>query len=120
MHSTSIKNMDDRLPAQIPNNTRNLRACLICAVVLPQSGFLSHGCPNCDFLDLAHSSDAVQECTSSVFEGTIALSDPKTSWVARWQRVDKYVPGVYAVKVVGQLSEDRILEAQEAGVKYFP
>ncbi len=67
--------------------------------------FYTQGCPNCEeFLSLANSSEAVQECTSQVFEGLITMTDPKQSWVAKWQRLDGYVPGVYAVKVVGLVS----------------
>ena len=33
------------------------------------------------------------------------MADTSQSWVARWQRLDGYVPGVYAVKVVGMVSE---------------
>ncbi len=32
------------------------------------------------------------------------MADASQSWVARWQRLDGYVPGVYAVKVVGMVS----------------
>lgn len=32
------------------------------------------------------------------------MLDPAKSWVAKWQRLDGYVPGVYAVKVVGLVS----------------
>ena len=39
-----------------------------------------------------------------MYEGLITLADPSASWVARWQRLDGYVPGVYAVKVVGMVS----------------
>lgn len=46
----------------------------------------------------------MEEATSQVFEGLITLVDPKTSWVAKWQRLDGYYPGVYAVKVVGIVS----------------
>jgi transcription elongation factor SPT4 len=64
--------------------------------------FLKEGCPNCEgFLSLAHSQEAVEECTSQVYEGLIALADPSQSWVAKWQRLDGYVKGVYAVKVMG-------------------
>jgi hypothetical protein len=64
--------------------------------------FLKEGCPNCEgFLSLAHSQEAVEECTSQVYEGLIALADPAQSWVAKWQRLDGYVKGVYAVKVMG-------------------
>lgn len=67
--------------------------------------FYNQGCPNCeDYLSLAGSSDAIQECTSQIFEGLITMADPTKSWVARWQWLNSYVPGVYAVKVVGTVS----------------
>ncbi|CAF9904854.1 Transcription elongation factor SPT4 [Imshaugia aleurites] len=85
---------------------RYLRACMVCSIVQTHARFLRDGCPNCEtFLGLANSSDAVQECTSQVFEGLITLADPTTSWVARWQRLEGCVSGVYAVKVVGTVSE---------------
>lgn len=58
---------------------------------------------------MAGSSDAVNECTSSVFEGLITLADPSTSWVAKWQRLEGYVPGTYAVKVTGIVSSPGII-----------
>ena len=113
-----------------PGQQRTLRACMVCSLVqlhsvslldcllyhpyasietdlLSSSGqkFMREGCPNCDtVLGLRGNNDAVQECTSQVFEGLITLSDPNTSWVARWQRLDSYVPGTYAVKVTGSVS----------------
>ena len=82
---------------------------------------MREGCPNCeDILDLANHQDSVQECTSQVFEGLINLADPKTSWVARWQRLDKYVPGVYAVKVVGLLPEEVLAQMEDRGIRYIP
>lgn len=109
---------------------RYLRACMVCSIVQTQAvratiiqipilsmsiygadtdnllqRFLRDGCPNCEsFLGLINSTEAVQECTSQVFEGLVTLSDPSTSWVSRWQRLDGYVSGVYAVKVVGTVS----------------
>jgi len=66
---------------------------------------MREGCPNCeDVLHLQGSQDAIEECTSQVFEGLITLADPSKSWVARWQRLDGYVKGVYAVKVTGTVS----------------
>ncbi|CAD6563880.1 MAG: transcription elongation factor spt4 [Alectoria sarmentosa] len=83
--------------------------------------FLREGCPNCEsFLGLANSSDAVQECTSQVFEGLITLADPTTSWVARWQRLEGCVSGVYAVKVVGTLPDDVKQNIEDAGARYIP
>ena len=85
-----------------PSQHRQLRACMVCSIVMPSTKFRREGCPNCDeFLELAGHEDAVQECTSQVYEGLITLADPTTSWVARWQRLEGYVPGVYAVKVTG-------------------
>lgn len=82
---------------------------------------MREGCPNCDHvLGLRGSNDAIQECTSQVFEGLITLSDPTTSWVARWQRLDGYVPGTYAVKVTGTVSFfDRPDETWPAAFFFF-
>ena len=71
--------------------------------------FVRDGCPNCEpFLDLINHPDSVQECTSQVFEGLITLNEPTTSWVAKWQRLDGYVAGIYAVKVSGVVSGFRV------------
>ena len=50
------------------------------------------------------SQEAVMDCTSQVFEGMITLNAAEGSWVARWQRLEGYQAGVYAVKVVGIVS----------------
>ncbi|KAI5292054.1 Transcription elongation factor SPT4 [Ascosphaera acerosa] len=97
------------------NQQRTLRACMVCGIVqlnsssqadfprdAPVQRFIRDGCPNCEeYLGLRGNSEAVQECTSQVYEGIIALADPATSWVAKYQRLDGYVPGTYAVKVTG-------------------
>ena len=82
--------------------------------------FLREGCPNCEFLDLTGHNDSVQECTSQVYEGLITLANPSSSWVARWQRLDKYVPGIYAVKVVGNLPDEILQTMEDSGVRYVP
>ena len=53
------------------------------------------------------SDDVVQDATSAVFEGMITMANPQDSWVAKWQRVQGLVPGMYAVKVVGLVSNDK-------------
>lgn len=90
--------------------------------VQPTQRFFREGCPNCeDFLRLQGSSDAIQDCTSQVFEGLITLADPSKSWVAKWQRLDGYVRGVYATKVAGILPEDVVDSMEtEARVRYIP
>ncbi|OAL22391.1 hypothetical protein AYO20_11177 [Fonsecaea nubica] len=116
------------------------RACMVCSIVQPATvssdvdvpnpfqptdvepqDFYRNGCPNCEeILGLRNSQDAIQECTSQVFEGLIAMGDPKTSWVARWQRLTDYVPGIYAVKVVGTLPREIIDSLEDNGIKYVP
>jgi len=32
------------------------------------------------------------------------VTDPQQSWVAKWQRLQDYTPGTYAIKVVGVVS----------------
>lgn len=84
---------------------RALRACLVCSFVQPQSQFVKLGCPNCDgFLEMRGSTDTVADCTSEVFEGLVTVNDTTNSWVARWQRLTGYVPGMYAIKVNGIVS----------------
>lgn len=51
------------------------------------------------------SQDRVAECTTSNFDGMISMLRPEESWVAKWQRIEKRLPGLYAVKVVGRLPE---------------
>lgn len=84
--------------------------------------FRDEGCPNCDeFLHLAGSQDQIESCTSQVFEGLITLANPAKSWIAKWQRLDGYVSGVYAIKVSGQLPEEvRTMLEDEYRIQYIP
>jgi transcription elongation factor SPT4 len=84
--------------------TRNLRACMVCSVVQTSAQFNRAGCPNCEeFLELRGNPDSIAEATSQVFEGLITLTSPEQSWVAKWQRLQGYQAGTYAIKVVGQV-----------------
>lgn len=84
--------------------------------------FREEGCPNCEeILHLQGSSDQIDSCTSQVFEGLISLANPAKSWVAKWQRLDTYVKGVYAIKVSGQLPDDiRTTIEEEYRMPYIP
>jgi transcription elongation factor SPT4 len=94
---------------------------MLCSIILPQPEFLKNGCPNCDeFLELKDSMDQINECTSSNFNGCIALTDPEKSWVAKWMRLEGYVQGMYAVQVVGQLPEDIVDNLKASGVAFVP
>lgn len=105
-----------------PGQMRYLRACMVCSIVMTQTRFREDGCPNCEeFLHLQGSQDQIEACTSQVFEGLITLANPAKSWVAKWQRLDGYVSGVYAVKVSGQLPNDvRNMLEEEFRIQYIP
>jgi len=104
-----------------PSQQRYMRACMICSIVRTFSQFKAYGCPNCEtIIDFAGSEDTINECTSSVFEGLITVADTQRSWVARYQRIEGYVPGVYATQVEGVLPEDVLIQLENAGVRYIP
>jgi len=66
------------------------------------------------------SPDRIQSCTSTYFDGIVALIDPETSWVGRWQRTSGNVRGMYAVRVKGRVPEDVEAELESRGIKYRP
>jgi transcription elongation factor SPT4 len=104
-----------------PNQQRHMRACMVCSVVRTQQQFTTQGCPNCeDILELAGNPEQVNDCTSQVFEGLITIADTSRSWVARYQRLEGYVPGVYATQVEGILPEDVLVAVENAGINYVP
>jgi len=104
-----------------PGQMRSLRACMVCSIIQIHNKFMREGCPNCEhILGLRGNNDAIQECTSQVFEGLISIADERISWVARWQRLEGYVPGTYAVKVTGTLPPETVSSLEDAGIKYIP
>ncbi|KAI8961565.1 transcription elongation factor spt-4 [Daldinia sp. FL1419] len=103
-----------------PNQWRYARACMVCSIIMTQSHFRAEGCPNCPFLDLKGSPEAIEACTSSQYEGTASFFQPRRSWVARWQRVDTFVPGTYAIKVNGTLPEDIKQAMEDQGHVHIP
>jgi transcription elongation factor SPT4 len=106
---------------------KDLRACLLCSIVLTLREFSDSGCPNCqDLMSSAH------DGTTSNWEGSIALIDPNESWVSKWQGLTNYVPGLYAVRyrslsafhtdcrVNGTLPEEVRDELERRGIPYRP
>jgi transcription elongation factor SPT4 len=94
--------------AEIPDSEKGLRACLRCSLVKTFTQFHDSGCENCDFLGMVGEMDKVHECTTSYFAGTVALIQPIDSWVARWQRIITYIPGLYALAMQGRLPDDML------------
>lgn len=50
----------------------------------------------------------------------VSMMDSKDSWVARWQRIERFTPGVYAIQVYGRLPEDVIGDLESRGYAYKP
>ncbi|KAI1447130.1 Spt4/RpoE2 zinc finger-domain-containing protein [Annulohypoxylon stygium] len=91
----------------IPNNQwRYARACMVCSIIMTQSDFRNKGCPNCPFLDMKGSPEAIENCTSSQFNDVHLVVKPKVSWTAKWMRLKDFVPGIYAIKVNGSLPDE--------------
>lgn len=93
------------------------RACLNCSIIKSMSYFKQNGCPNCPFLMVNHDRN-VHYTTSASFRGLIALVNPRSSWVAKWQRISNYEPGTYAMTVEGVLSNSFIDKIEREGRIY--
>ena len=105
----------------LPSDKRKLRACMLCSLIKTHGQFRKDGCDNCDeILKLRGSGDRVQDCTSPTFDGMIGLLNPSRSWVARWQRTDRFVKGIYAIKVSGRLPIEVEEELEDRGIRYRP
>ncbi|KAG7194758.1 Transcription elongation factor SPT4 [Scheffersomyces spartinae] len=104
-------------------SSRTDRACMLCGIIQPFRRFVDDGCPNCEsVLHFQDNEDGqVQDCTSPSFEGLVALGeDSNKSWVARWLRIDSFVPGLYAVKVNGKLPPHFINDLTDQNISYRP
>ena len=109
-------NMSDT--ADIPDSMSGLRACLGCSLVKTFRQFTEDGCENCRFLEMDDAPQRVHECTTSYFEGVIAMVEPNGSWVGRWQQLSSFLPGMYAVQVVGELPKEDIEMCKREGLHY--
>ncbi|XP_064612731.1 LOW QUALITY PROTEIN: transcription elongation factor SPT4-like [Liolophura sinensis] len=103
----------------VPKELRNLRACLLCSLVKTFEQFEFDGCDNCEeYLHMKNNRDAVYECTSSNFDGVVAMMSPEDSWVAKWQRINRFTKGCYAISVTGRLPPGIVRELKSKGVNY--
>ena len=107
--------IDDDLSASVPAEMKGLRACIPCMLVKTFHQFYEQGCENCTFLGLQEDRERCNEVTTANFQGLVAVMDPKQSWVARWLRVAKLVPGCYAIKVDGEVDETIEQELEDNG-----
>jgi Spt4/RpoE2 zinc finger len=77
------------------------------------------------------------QCTTSDFEGAIAILEPSGFWVAKWQRIGRaftswsifqhhsltwkagqFEPGMYAIEMLGELPEDAIEHCENFELEY--
>ncbi len=94
---------------------------MLCGMLKTANLFKRDGCDNCEqVLQLRTSMKRVMDCTSATFDGFVAMMQPNASWVAKWQRTDKFTKGLYAIRVAGSLPEDIVDELQAAGIHYRP
>ncbi|KAF7285502.1 transcription elongation factor subunit spt4 [Rhynchophorus ferrugineus] len=105
----------------IPKDLRGLRACLVCSLIKSLDQFEVEGCDNCEeFLRMKSDKDKVFDCTSTNFDGMIAMMSPEDSWVAKWQRINRFCKGVYAISVSGRLPPGIVREMKSRGIVYRP
>lgn len=72
-------------------------------------------------LKFAESEESLaSNCTSNSYEGLVAVGDTENSWVAKWLRINGFVPGLYAVKVNGRLPPDVVQDLYSYGIHYRP
>ncbi|XP_067113450.1 transcription elongation factor SPT4 isoform X2 [Osmerus mordax] len=92
----------------VPKDLRHQRACLLCSLVKTIDQFEYDGCDNCEsYLQMKGNREMVYECTSSSFDGVIAMMSPEDSWVAKWQRI-----------ITGRLPPGVVRELKSRGVIY--
>ena len=73
---------------------------------------------DCPFLEMEDDPEKSNACTTAFFEGQAAVMDPRESWVAKWLRVDNYLPGVYAITVTGQFEREVEEELENRGCRW--
>ena len=72
------------------------------------------------YIEMQNDREVVHDFTSPNFDGMVAIMEPKNSWVARWQDVQNFVPGCYALRVRGTLPSQWATLLEDEGFKYEP
>mmetsp|Transcript_3398 Transcript_3398/g.8615 ORF Transcript_3398/g.8615 Transcript_3398/m.8615 type:complete len:104 (-) Transcript_3398:51-362(-) len=89
---------DDAKRAVVPKDVKQLRACLMCHLVKHVKQFEKEGCDNCKD---RFERENVDDFASVNFTGVAAIMQPEQSWVGKWLKKQKLVPGCYALEVIG-------------------
>ncbi|KAI6112889.1 transcription initiation protein spt4 [Pisolithus sp. B1] len=77
------------------------------------------GCKNCEeIMQVRGSTDRISVCTTTYFDGIIAVIDPESSWVARWQRMSEFLVLHLAWSPSQRVPEGIEVELKSRGIKY--
>lgn len=109
---------EDELLPVVPLGDKKLRACMVTGLVKTEDQFLREGNDNVQCLNMIGDREIVHQCTSSNFDGLIAIMKPSESWAARWQGIASFVPGCYALRVQGNLPSEHIVTLEDNGITY--
>ena len=90
-------NGDEGVEFTYPNDMHRLRACVTCNLIKTEKQFIQAGCDNCKMYVTRNY--GFVDYTTPNFEGLIAITDPKTSWISRHLNLSSCVRGTYALKV---------------------
>mmetsp|Transcript_5028 Transcript_5028/g.6505 ORF Transcript_5028/g.6505 Transcript_5028/m.6505 type:complete len:140 (+) Transcript_5028:94-513(+) len=108
----------DLANASAPNHIAGMRACKRCGILKTLNQFLDDGCENCPFFDMEDDRQKTEMYTTAFFEGEVAVMDPRESWTAKWLRVDTFLPGVYAITIIGTFDKDTIEDLESRGCSH--
>jgi transcription elongation factor SPT4 len=108
---------EERLPV-VPLGDRKLRACLVTGLVKTEEQWVRDGNDNVPCLVLRGDREMMFECTSADFDGMVAMMQPNSSWVARYQAIGNFVPGCYALRVRGELPSQYQFTLEDNGIRY--
>ncbi|CAJ1942618.1 unnamed protein product [Cylindrotheca closterium] len=108
----------DLAQASVPTQLKGIRSCKRCGILKTLDQFMNEGCENCPFLDMIDNQDQCNSCTTAFFEGQVAIMDPRESWAAKWIRADNYLPGVYAISVIGNFDKEMEDDLESRGIRW--
>jgi hypothetical protein len=64
--------------------------------------------------------EVLNELLPTLCSRMIALMSPEDSWVAKWQRINRFTKGIYAISVAGKLPNGVIRDLKSRGIIYKP
>lgn len=87
------------------DKAHKLLACLSCRLLKTEAEFVESGCGNCKYLKMIGDRRRTRDCTTENFHGFMAITKPRESWVAKYNRLNKLVPGFYALHIIGEIPD---------------